>query len=391
MYQSSPRKNFSDALLDPTAIALLGSIALHAILGAGLPFFTQPEKTGKKADPGTVKVVQLTPSELQRIPQAPPISTPQPLPPVTLPTTPTTKVVPQPITPNSSTIPFSPIRVPLEKINVPQSKGSKDQKAVPQAQPTAPTFDPNISFKPTKPSIKIDVPTKPKPAPKPAPTSIITPTPIAKTKKKILVTPDPSTAALLDDDGGDVSPTPAATPNRQATEPVNKPAIPLTSTAPNSTPSAQSPTQSSDNGGDNKSSFIYGKYAAAASERIREYLTAYPDIHLYKPQLLSQSYPVGAPCSREKQSPFIVLMVAFDKVPENPENNPLGDSTAPAIDKPYVASDRDTPENRKLGELAINTALYEANKADKDRPATEKGKRVLYQYRVQFDPTTCKK
>jgi hypothetical protein len=292
MYQSSPRKNFSDVLLDPTAIALLGSISLHAILGAGLPFFTQPEKTGKKADPGTVKVVQLTPNELQRIPQAPPIATPQPLPPVTIPTAPTTKVVTKPITPSSATIPFSPIRVPLEKFNVPPSKGSKEQKATPQPQPIAPTFDPNISFKPTQPPVKIDATKKPKPAPTPAPTPIITPTPIAKTKKKILVTPNPSTEALLDDDGGNLSPTPAATPNPQVTEPVNKPAnTPPTSTTPNSTPSAQPPAQSSDDGGGNVGTFIYGKYAAAASARIQQYLTAYPDIQLYKPRLLSQSYP----------------------------------------------------------------------------------------------------
>ena len=84
-------------------------------------------------------------------------------------------------------------------------------------------------------------------------------------------------------------------------------------------------------------------------------------------------------------------MTAFDKVPENNDNNPLGDSTAPSIDKPYVAADKDTPENRKLGELAVNTALYEANKADQTRPPADKGKKVLYQYRVQFDPTTCKR
>jgi hypothetical protein len=77
MYQSSPRKNFLDILIEPTSIAILGSIALHALLGASLPFFTQLEKEIKKADPGTVKVVELTPNELQRIPQAPPIPAPQ--------------------------------------------------------------------------------------------------------------------------------------------------------------------------------------------------------------------------------------------------------------------------------------------------------------------------
>ena len=83
-------------------------------------------------------------------------------------------------------------------------------------------------------------------------------------------------------------------------------------------------------------------------------------------------------------------MVAFDKVPENAENNILGESSAPSIDKPYVAGDRDTPENKKLAEIAATEALYDANKSDQNRLAADKGKRVLYQYRVQFDPESCK-
>jgi hypothetical protein len=66
MSQSLPRNKFSDILLDPTTIAVVGSIAIHAIFAANLAFFTQPSKELKKPDPGTVKVVELTPSELQR-------------------------------------------------------------------------------------------------------------------------------------------------------------------------------------------------------------------------------------------------------------------------------------------------------------------------------------
>jgi hypothetical protein len=387
MYQSSTRNNFLDILADPTAIALLGSIALHAIIAASLPFFPHPDKEGKKAEPGTVKVVELTPSELQRIPQAPPIPTPQVLPPVTPPINPISKVATPPstppISPNSPTIPFSPIRIPLEQVNPKPFAGNKEQKAIPQPQPTAPIFDPKISLKPTpkpsQPSVKKDITLKPIPKPKPKPVN------------KVLTPPDLSQTVAPDDDGGDSPPTttPATTPTQPTQSTAVKPA-PASGTT-KSTPPAQSPNQPSGDTGDNNSSWVYGKYAAAASERIQQYLTAYPDLKLYKPQLLLQSYPVGAPCSKVKQSPFIVLMAAFDKVPENADNNPLGDSTAPSIDKPYVAADRDTPENRKLGELAVNTALYEANKADQNRPAADKGKRVLYQYRVQFDPTTCKK
>ena len=70
MSQSITRNNFTDILLDPTTIAVVGSIAVHAIFAANLALFTQPAKELKKPGPGTVKVVELTPSELQRIPWA---------------------------------------------------------------------------------------------------------------------------------------------------------------------------------------------------------------------------------------------------------------------------------------------------------------------------------
>ena len=389
MYQSSPRKNFLDFLVEPTSIAILGSIALHAILGASLPFFTQLEKEIKKADPGTVKVVQLTPNELQRIPQAPPTPAPQiatpppvvPSPQVVAPSTP-------PISPNSPTIPFSPIRIPLEKINPQPAKGKKAQPAIPQKQPIAPLFDRNISFnpppKPAKSPDKKATTTKPTPIPiaKPAPKPIV--------KKPKVTTVNPIPTVDSDDDGGNLQPSTPATTTPQAQKPANTPPA---STANSTRPAGQSGTQPSGTPGTDSNSFpqFYGKYSAAATERIQQYLKAYPDIKLYTPVTLRQSYPVGLPCSSVPQAPFIVLMTAFDKVPENNDNNPLGDSTAPSIDKPYVAADRDTPENRKLGELAVNTALYAANKADQDRPPADKGKKVLYQYRVQFDPTTCKR
>ncbi len=387
MYQSSPRKNFLAILIEPTSIAILGSIALHAILGASLPFFTQLQKEIKKADPGTVKVVELTPNELQRIPQAPPIPAPQIATPVPSPQAVVPPTAP-PISPNSPTIPFSPIRIPLDKLNPQPAKGQKDRQAIPQKQPNAPLFDRNISFDPTpKPTKSPDRKvTKTKPIPIPITKPV--PQPIVKKPKTTVVNPIPTVDS--DDDGGSSQPTTPATTSPQAQKPANTPPA----STPNSTrPAGQSGTQPSGTPGSDSNSFpqFYGKYSAAATERIQQYLKAYPDIKLYTPVTLRQSYPVGLPCSSVPQAPFIVLMTAFDKVPENNENNPLGDSTAPSIDKPYVAADRDTPENRKLGELAVNTALYAANKADQDRPPADKGKKVLYQYRVQFDPTTCKR
>jgi hypothetical protein len=390
MYQSSPRKNFLDFLIEPTSIAILGSIALHAILGASLPFFTQLEKEIKKADPGTVKVVELTPNELQRIPQAPPIPAPQIATPP--PVVPQPQAVTPPISPNSPTIPFSPIRIPLEKINPQPAQGKKAQPAIPQKQPIAPLFDPNISFNPTpKPTKSPDrkaTTTKPTPIPitKPAPK------PIVKKPKPTTVNPIPTVDS--DDDGGDSQPTKPATPSTQAQKPVNTPSV----TSANSTrPAGQSGTDPSGTPGSDSNSFpyLYGKYSAAATERIQQYLKAYPGIVLYKPKILTQDYPKDTPCSTSSvpKAPFIVLMTAFGEVPENKENNPLGDSTAQSIDKTYVAADKDTPENRKLSELAINTALYEANKEDQNRAPADKGKKVLYQYRVQLqhNPRTCKR
>ena len=388
MYQSSPRKNFLDFLIEPTSIAILGSIVLHAIIGASLPFFTQLEKEIKKAEPGTVKVVELTPNELQRIPQAPPIPAPQIASPVPSPQAAVPPATP-PISPNSPTIPFSPIRIPLEQLIPKPAQGNKDRPAVPQKQPMAPLFDRNISFNPTtKPTKSPDrkvTKTKPTPIPiaKPAPQ------PIVKKPKTTVVNPIPTVDS--DDDGGNSKPTTPATTSPQARKPANTPPA---STANSTKPTGRG-TQPSGTPGEDSNSFppFYGKYAAAASERIQKYLKDYPGIQLYKPATVLQSYPVGTPCSKAKQAPFIVLMVAFDKVPENVENNPLGDATAPSIDKPYVAAEQDTKENRILSELAVNTALYEANKADKDRPPADKNKRVLYQYRVQFqsDPATCKR
>ncbi len=382
MYQSSPRKNFLDFLIDPTSIAILGSIVLHAILGASLPFFTQLEQEIKKAEPGTVKVVELTPNELQRIPQAPTVAAPVPSPQiVTPPSTP-------PISPNSPTIPFSPIRIPLEKLKPQPAKGKKDQQAIPQKQPNAPLFGSSINLDSNSNSTKPSKKKVGKNKSAPIPITKTVPLPTDKKSKSTIINPIPSFNS--DDDGGDSQPTTPNTANPQAQKPANTSPV----TTPNSTrPAGQSGDQPSGIPGSDSNSFpqFYGKYSAAATERIQQYLKAYPDIKLYTPVTLRQSYPVGLPCSSVPQAPFIVLMTAFGEVPKNDDNNLLGDSTAPSIDKLYVAADRDTPENRKLGDLAVNTAIYAANKADQDRPLADKGKKVLYQYRVQFDPTTCKR
>jgi len=395
MYQSSTRNNFLDILLDPTAMAILASVALHATIGASLPFFTQPEKQGEKVGPSTVKVLQLTPSELQRIPQAPPAPTPQVLPPVTQPI-PSTRPSVAPVRPPQfsaapQTIPFSPIRGTFDGVTIKPPAGNKQQPATTQKPPIAPIFDPESIFKttpkPSKPPIQKGITAKPSIQPTPSIKK-----PLAK-KPQAAITPTPQPSAVKDDDGGEQPPTtPAPTPTMQAQQPAEPPqpgGLPQPS-RPNVTPTPAPLIPPSDSSAGSGNSNFYGKYTKSATQRLQQYIAANPGLKLYQPKLLLQSYPLGVACSKVKQPPFIVLMVAFDKVPENQDNNILGESSAPSIDKPYVAGDRDTPENRKLGELAANAALYDANKADQDRLAADKGKRVLYQYRVQFDPATCK-
>jgi hypothetical protein len=378
MYQSSTRNNFLDILLDPMAIAILGSIVLHATIGASLPFFTHPEKDSKKAGPGTVKVVELTPNELQRIPQVQPTPTSQVLPPVTQSITPSPSVAqsstPQISTNTKTTIPFSPIRIPLEKVMPKKPTGNKEQAAIPQKQPTAPIFDPNIIFKPN-----------PKPSKLPDRTGV-TPKPSIQPSPKS--TPPPQSTPPTDDDGTD--------PSTQSTQP-NRQAQTTATPQPSATPRSQTPQpavtpqpSSAPTSGSGNNSGFYGKYTDAALQQLSQYMREYDVKEPYASKLVIRSYPQGMLCSKEKQAPFIVMMAVFDKVTIDPNADILGDQTPPSL-KISTFKDRDTPEQRTLAEIATRVALEEANKADQNRPEKDKGKRVIYQYRVQFDPATCKK
>ncbi len=384
MYQSSTRNNFLDIFLDPTTIAILGSIALHALIAASFPFFTQPEKPGKKADPGTVKVVELTPNELQRIPQAPQPVIPQTLPPVYQPTTPIPPRTPQ-LSTNPQTIPSSPVRTP-SKGQVKPQRGTKEQRATAQAQPSPPLFDPNITFRPTptpsKPPAKLGNTTKPSPQPSQTPLKPASPKPPA-------ASPQPQPTPGTDNDGEQSQAQPS-NPAKTGQQPTATPQPSGTSTpSPGSQPS---PQPSGTTGGGSEGTGVYGKYTQAANDKLRQYLTKYPDLKTYPPKLLSQKYPPGVPCSKVKQPPFIVLMVAFGKIPPGQDSNILGSDTAPLLEneKPFISGDPITLANKKLLELLTDAGFNDATTADKNRPEPDKGKPVLYQYRVQFDPETCK-
>ncbi len=386
MYQSSTRNNFLDILLDPMAIAILGSIALHSIIAASFPFFTHVEKPGKKAEPGTVKVVELTPNELQRIPQAPQPIIPQTLPPVYQPSTPIPPRTPK-ISAAPQTIPSSPFRTP-PKGQIKPSIGTKEQKATPSAQPSPPLFDPNITFRPTpkpgKPPTKVGSTAKPSPQPSTKP-------PIDQKPPTASPQPQP-TPVGTDNDGGDDAEPPKkpAPPTQTGQQPTSTPQPSGSSKpTPGSTPSSTPP---SNNAGGGDSNGAYGQYTQAANNKLREYLTKYPDLKAYPPKLLSPKYPPGVICPKVKQPPFIVLMVAFDKIPPGQDSNILGSITAPLLenDKPYISGDPTTLANKKLLELATDAGFNDATTADKARPEADKGKPVLYQYRVQFDPASCK-
>jgi hypothetical protein len=382
MYQSSDRKNFLDLLLEPTAIAILASLALHAIIGAGLPFFTRPEPDAKKQSPTTVKVVQLTPGEIQRIPQAPPV-VPQAVAPPTQPVAPSRPAAAPPPTTKFSTapqtIPFSPLRPSDGTLFKPPV--TKKQTAAPQKQPVNPLFDPNAIFssppKSQKPQSKKGVTTTPSPLISPP----VSTKPPAKKPKK-LATPQPNTET--DDDGGDRPPTqtpPATNPNnRQVQQPP--------ATKPNTNPTAPTtPTQPASGTGEGGNGF-YGKYTQAANAKLQDYLKKYPNLKAYPPKLITQQYPPSFPCPKVKQPPFIVLMVAFGKI--NQAQDPIiGETISPILEneKPYVNGDPATLANKKLLDTSMTAGFADATEVDKNRPTIDKDRPVLYPYRVQF---TCK-
>jgi hypothetical protein len=409
MSQSLPRNNFTDILLDPTTIAVIGSIAIHAIFAANLAFFTQPSKELKKPDPGTVKVVELTPNELQRIPQAPtPIAAPTPsqqvLPPVYQPSTPAPPVT-QPINPpivatEPTTIPLTPIPItpppkkkvaakspvirvpPKQKVATKPPQGQKDQKAVPQAQPKPPEFDTDISFKPT-----------PEPTPTPYKPKVVTktsPPPSQPPKKKATATKKrQKTQREIDgeelDERAPSKPSKTSAPGEERVEIE----VPLPGTKTAATPQGSpSPPPTEQPPGDGDPGSFAGKYAPAVSTKLQEYIKKYPGIKIYPAPLkpILKPYPPGVACSKSKQSPFIVLMVPFSKVPEGKDSDVLGTSGSETFDVTTFGND-----NEELSILAKKFGVEAAIEADKNRPPADKDKQVLYQNRVQFDPATCKK
>jgi hypothetical protein len=214
MDRLSARKPALDFLIDPTAIAIVGSIALHALFVANLPWLFRPEKPGDK-QPGTVKIVQLTPAEADRLPQTEPtpqpspVATPAIVPPVYQPSTPTPPAQSIPINPSP------PTTVPSFGGNIPIPPPFKP--TTPSSQPAPKSAQPQSPVKSTKPKTN----TRPSPTSATA-TSANSPPKSTQPKPKVS---NPKTPVSSDSDGLD---TPIGAGERPEVTPKPIPIKPVT-------------------------------------------------------------------------------------------------------------------------------------------------------------------
>jgi hypothetical protein len=407
MVRSYPRNNFLDILRDPLLVTIMASIGLHAACGAFLlPIISKIPPEGKKIETGTVKVVELTPNEIQRIPQVPtPIPTPAPvtLPPVYQPSPPVAPKVP-----TATTIPATPVRTPTPKTPPKTPKVTKAPPKTPKvtkAQPTQPVakssgvdFNPETftnlspSPKPTKASGQSSKSSgkkgEPKPTPTPTPTPAIKlPQPSKKVTDKPLVipTPSPATRASSDNGGGDGGQadgsSPGSSPTKTSPQPITSPSTTPTG-SPNSSPGGSQPQPDSRN-----NSTFYGTLAQAANAKLQEYYAKYPKLKSIPLQPKKLAYPDKVPCSKVKQQPYIIFMPVFGKTPRNQDPNfgsTLADSEEATVFADAAAG------NEALILLAKQIAVEQAQQADKNRAEVDKDRPVAYSIRVEFDPATCK-
>jgi hypothetical protein len=385
MVRSYPRNNFLDILRDPLAVTIMASIGLHATLGAFLlPIITKAQPEGKKAEPSTVKVVELTPNELQRIPQLPkPIPTPAPvtIPPVYQPTTPVAPTVP------TATIPATPVRTPAPKTPTKTPQPTKTPAVKPATKSSSVDFNPekfnnpSPSPKPAKSPVK-----KGETKPSPTPTPSLKPTqPTKKVTTEPSNKPQPSPEANTDDDGGDSpqanNPAPQPTPANETPQP--KTPSPTSTGEPNPTPSGSQPAP-----GDGQSGGSYGSFAQAVSSKLQEYYTKYPDLKHIQLPLKKVAYPDKVPCSKIKQPPFVIFIPVFGKTPKNQDPN-FGSTLAESEEATVFVANA-AAGNKDLIDLARSIAAEVAQQADKNRAEVDKDRPVAYSTKVEFDPATCK-
>lgn len=105
-------KNLPFILRQPTLVATVGSLGIHALVAIALPSLSASSKTAQQDEKGQVQVVELTPAEMSRLPQ---LAT-QPLPPAAIQNQPLSDLpsppLPPPPPPDSSlsTVPVPPTK-----------------------------------------------------------------------------------------------------------------------------------------------------------------------------------------------------------------------------------------------------------------------------------------
>jgi hypothetical protein len=387
MYQFSTRKNFLDILLEPTSLAILASIALHGLIAANLAMLFPPEKPGKTADPGLVKVLELNPNEIQRIPQAPQTSVqplaptplfPDVLPPLDEPIT----TVPSPTATEPGKITTTPKVVPsTPQRTTPTAKPSPSQSSIAQKQPSAPQqFDPNpFPSKSPTPKGNINSPT-----PKPSPSFLPSPSPKPTPTQSPSSSPGGGGNTGNDSNQGDNNSPSGSSPSPQ---PTNSP-----TTSPNPVNSSN-PSPNGTQGGSNSTTTttrVEGDYQQKALAKTIEFQRKYPGIKVQRPVSLKLSYPAGTPCSGVKSAQFIVYMVAFDRSKQ--QDDVLGGgSISDPIDKAVIGKIEGKANNGEaLGTIALQKAIEQVQESDNQRSELDRSQQVLYQYKVQYDASSCK-
>jgi hypothetical protein len=404
MYQFSTRKNLVDILLEPNSIALLGSIALHAIIAANLSLLIQPEKPGKKIDLGSVKVVELKPDEVQRIPQAPksalqPIPNrlfPDITPPVEPPTSPTIPAPAptsrNPIAVNPRTVPSAPIRT------TPSINPRSTARTIPQPQPAAPTFSRNPfggkspkqpeqklppSPKPIVPSPLNSNPTDNTPTPTPVPTRSPQPQPTTTRSPQ----PQPTTSPGTGNNKNTVPGTPNPNP------PANKlPGSPPTGDTP-TLPSPINPNPPV--GGETPSrgrATIPITEGKSYAEVKKELESKYPGIEFLPLERTTDVYPKGTICNRDTPQRITVVFVMNPPIIGetndivNPDGKP---NLTPILKEISLAGNFKGSTGEELKNKAKERFLSKVNEKDSQRPPDKYKKIVAYPFEINYDRNSC--
>ena len=130
-------------------------------------------------------------------------------------------------------------------------------------------------------------------------------------------------------------------------------------------------------------------YERVAADRVRKYRADYPGIEVYPPRSITLDYPIGSHCLPTKQAPFIILMMQ-DKIAARSTQSILGEATSANLTGNIYGDSKDAQEYQQLFAFTAANIAAKIRELDENRPVADRNKQVLYQYRVQFNPATCK-